>query len=124
MTASFPAVSSCQWGGPEGKGPGCLSKRPKLSLLTHLQVRARHSCYCLSSWTFSNILFLCRLTQDFHCNANNLKQELLRRRQLQVMGTTNILLAAPPAHPGYAQNAAMLAIRRHAANFAVSGLKH
>ncbi len=57
MTASFPAVSSCQWGGPEGKGPGCLSKRPKLSLLTHLQVRAVLGL-CLSSWTFSNMLSL------------------------------------------------------------------
>ena len=58
--------------------------------------------------------------QDFHCNANILKQELMRKRQLALMGSTNIMLPQPPAHPGYAQNAAMLAIRRHATNYVVS----
>lgn len=29
---------TCKWGGPEGRGPGCLSSRPKLSLLTHINV--------------------------------------------------------------------------------------
>lgn len=35
---------SCQWGGPEGLGPGCRSTRPKLSLLTHIHV----SLICLN----------------------------------------------------------------------------
>ncbi|KAI2807748.1 AT-rich interactive domain-containing protein 2 [Blomia tropicalis] len=91
MIESCSNIMNCLWGGPEGKGPGCLSKRPKLSLLTHLQ--------------------------DFHCNPNILKQELIRRKQLSTMGSTTIILPQPPAHPGYAQNAAMLAIRRHATNY-------
>ena len=28
----------CQWGGLEGKGPGCKIVRPRMSLLTHVQV--------------------------------------------------------------------------------------
>nr|XP_027204337.1 uncharacterized protein LOC113798053 [Dermatophagoides pteronyssinus] len=87
MTPSCPNFMNCLWGGAEGRGPGCLSKRPKLSLLTHLQ--------------------------DYHCNPNALKQELERKKQIASTGSTNIILPAPPAHPGYAQNAAMLAIRRY-----------
>ena len=41
MTPSCPNFMNCLWGGAEGRGPGCLSKRPKLSLLTHLQVFSR-----------------------------------------------------------------------------------
>jgi len=41
---------SCQWTGPNGSGPGCLTKRPKYSLLTHLN--------------------------DFHCNAAALERAL------------------------------------------------
>lgn len=29
-------ISSCLWSGPSGLGPGCVTKRPKFSLLTHL----------------------------------------------------------------------------------------
>ena len=38
MVASLADITSCIWGGPEGKGPGCQAKRPKFSLLTHIQV--------------------------------------------------------------------------------------
>lgn len=31
-------IMNCLWGSNEGTGPGCQSKRPRLSLLTHLQV--------------------------------------------------------------------------------------
>lgn len=30
------STCSCLWSGPNGSGPGCLTKRPKFSLLTHL----------------------------------------------------------------------------------------
>ncbi|UXI16063.1 hypothetical protein NH340_JMT02006 [Sarcoptes scabiei] len=86
MVDSCPQIMNCLWGGSEGRGPGCLSKRPKLSLLTHLQ--------------------------DFHCNPSVLKQESLRKQQLMTIGSSSIVLPQPPAHPGYGQNAAMLAIRR------------
>lgn len=111
MTPSFPNIMNCLWGGPEGKGPGCLAKRPKLSLLTHLQVFDSHV------WLFP--IFLTCSFQDFHCNPTIVKQELLRKRQLSLMGSTNVILPQPPAHPGYAQNAAMIAIRRHATNYVV-----
>lgn len=65
-------ISSCFWSGPQGSGPGCLTKRPKFSLLTHLN--------------------------DFHCNHTALN----RTQPVQ-----------PPEHPGYAPNAAVLAIKRH-----------
>ena len=31
-------MMKCQWGSPDGTGPGCKAMRPKYSLLTHLQV--------------------------------------------------------------------------------------
>ena len=43
-TATNNDELSCEWGGPHGMGPGCQSKRPRLSLLTHLQV----SLSCIS----------------------------------------------------------------------------
>lgn len=64
-------LSSCLWSGPNGSGPGCLTKRPKYSLLTHLN--------------------------DFHCSQAALEQPM-----------------RPPEHPGYAPNAAIFAIKRHA----------
>lgn len=70
-------VSSCLWSGPNGLGPGCLTKRPKYSLLTHLN--------------------------DFHCNPTALERALNRSQPIK-----------PPEHPGYAPNAALLAIKRHA----------
>ncbi|RWS15768.1 AT-rich interactive domain-containing protein 2-like protein [Dinothrombium tinctorium] len=83
---------SCQWGGPEGIGPGCQSSRPKLSLLTHLQ--------------------------DFHCNPTALHQAALRNQQIASTGSTSVSAPQPPpAHPGYAHNAALLAIKRHAINY-------
>ncbi|KAI1301266.1 AT-rich interactive domain-containing protein 2 [Halotydeus destructor] len=83
---------TCEWGGPGGLGPGCQSKRPKFSLLAHIQ--------------------------DFHCNALLLKQLAIRSQQLGKSGSTNLgLPQPPPAHPGYAQNAAMLAIKRHAVGY-------
>uniref|UniRef100_T1K5Q4 RFX-type winged-helix domain-containing protein n=2 Tax=Tetranychus urticae TaxID=32264 RepID=T1K5Q4_TETUR len=78
---------TCKWGGPEGRGPGCLSSRPKLSLLTHIN--------------------------DFHCNAAALQQSAIRRES----GVNVPSPVVPPAHPGYASNAALLAIRRHAINY-------
>lgn len=64
-------LSSCLWSGPNGSGPGCVTKRPKYSLLTHLN--------------------------DFHCSLAALEQPM-----------------RPPEHPGYAPNAAIFAIKRHA----------
>uniref|UniRef100_A0A6G1SLE5 ARID domain-containing protein C08B11.3 n=1 Tax=Aceria tosichella TaxID=561515 RepID=A0A6G1SLE5_9ACAR len=45
-------LSSCQWTGPKGSGPGCTTKRPKYSLLTHLN--------------------------DFHCNEAALQRAMSR----------------------------------------------
>lgn len=71
------ALSTCLWSSPNGSGPGCLTKRPKYSLLTHLN--------------------------DFHCNPTALERALNRSQPIK-----------PPEHPGYAPNAALLAIKRHA----------
>lgn len=84
------AMTSCLWSGPSGVGPGCRTKRPKYSLLTHLN--------------------------DFHCNPAVLQQCAMRNQQLTTTGSTAIQPPIkPPEHPGYAPNAALLAIKRHAA---------
>jgi len=77
----------CSWGSPEGTGPGCKSLRPKYSLLTHLQ--------------------------DFHCGVQQLQQAARRNQQLATKGVTDVPQIVPPAHPGYANNAAFMAIKRH-----------
>lgn len=51
------ALSSCQWSGPNGSGPGCLTKRPKYSLLTHLN--------------------------DFHCNTSALERALSKSEPIK-----------------------------------------
>uniref|UniRef100_T1JB82 ARID domain-containing protein n=1 Tax=Strigamia maritima TaxID=126957 RepID=T1JB82_STRMM len=66
--------------------------RQRLSLMTHLQ--------------------------DRHCNDNMLRLQATRRQQLSQMGSSTIPPPAPPPpHPGYAPNAAVQAIRRHALEF-------
>lgn len=80
-------MMKCVWGGPDGTGPGCKSLRPKYSLLTHLQ--------------------------DFHCG-----KLLLEQAAQRVPGGYNPPpQIVPPAHPGYANNAAFMAIKRHSANW-------
>ena len=53
--------------------------------------------------------------QDRHCNEQALKLAALRRRHKLKFGSvpTNLLPPPAPQHPGYAPNAAMLAIKRH-----------
>ena len=53
--------------------------------------------------------------QDRHCNEQALKLAILRRQHKLKFGTVPANLLPPPApqHPGYAPNAAMLAIKRH-----------
>jgi len=97
MPKTFPNMMTCYWGGMQGAGPGCVSKRPKLSLLTHIL--------------------------DFHCNPNILHQTMIRKQQLGTNSSKSnvnpvVTVHTPPAHPGYAHNAAYLAIRRHATNYA------
>ncbi|XP_015928872.1 AT-rich interactive domain-containing protein 2 isoform X1 [Parasteatoda tepidariorum] len=72
---------------------GCDSmRRKRFSLLTHLQ--------------------------DWHCNEKVLHVEALRRKQLSQQGKTTISPPQmPPPHPGYAPDAAFLAIRRHALQY-------
>ncbi|XP_055929497.1 AT-rich interactive domain-containing protein 2-like isoform X2 [Argiope bruennichi] len=72
---------------------GCDSmKRRRFSLLTHLQ--------------------------DWHCNERVLHIQALRRKQLSQQGKTSIAPPQmPPPHPGYAPDAALLAIRRHALQY-------
>jgi hypothetical protein len=50
-------LSSCKWTGPKGSGPGCSTKRPKYSLLTHLN--------------------------DFHCNEAALQRALSRSEPIK-----------------------------------------
>lgn len=50
-------LSSCLWSSPTGSGPGCLTKRPKYSLLTHLN--------------------------DFHCNPSALERSRTRSDPIQ-----------------------------------------
>ncbi|KAF0301609.1 SWI/SNF nucleosome remodeling complex component [Amphibalanus amphitrite] len=53
--------------------------------------------------------------QDRHCPEQMLRLMRRRREQLQATGKTDIPTpSAPPPHPGYANNAALQAIRRHA----------
>ncbi|XP_054721643.1 LOW QUALITY PROTEIN: AT-rich interactive domain-containing protein 2-like [Uloborus diversus] len=72
---------------------GCDSmKRRRFSLLTHLQ--------------------------DWHCNERVLHTQALRRKQISQQGKTSIAPPQmPPPHPGYAPDAALLAIRRHALQY-------
>lgn len=72
---------------------GCDSmKRRRFSLLTHLQ--------------------------DWHCNERVLHTQAMRRKQLSQQGKTSIPPPQmPPPHPGYAPDAALLAIRRHALQY-------
>ncbi|KAG8198532.1 hypothetical protein JTE90_026435 [Oedothorax gibbosus] len=72
---------------------GCDSmKRRRFSLLTHLQ--------------------------DWHCNERVLHIQALRRKQISQQGKTSIAPPQmPPLHPGYAPDAALLAIRRHALQY-------
>lgn len=72
---------------------GCdTMKRRRFSLLTHLQ--------------------------DWHCNERALHLQAVRRKQLTQQGKTTIAPPQPPPpHPGYAPDAALLAIRRHALQY-------
>ncbi|XP_077530094.1 brahma associated protein 170kD [Haemaphysalis longicornis] len=64
-------------------------KRRRLSLFTHLQ--------------------------DRHCNEQVLQIQAVRRQQISQFGKASLPPPAqPPPHPGYAPDAAFLAIRRHA----------
>ncbi|GFY37340.1 hypothetical protein TNIN_33391 [Trichonephila inaurata madagascariensis] len=72
---------------------GCDSmKRKRFSLLTHLQ--------------------------DWHCNERVLHTQAMRRRQVEQQGKTSLAPPPkPPPHPGYAPDAAVLAIKRHALQY-------
>lgn len=56
--------------------------------------------------------------QDWHCNERVLHTQAMRRKQLSQQGKTSIAPPqTPPPHPGYAPDAALLAIRRHALQY-------
>merc|ERR1719350_566682 len=68
-------------------------KRKRFSLMTHLQ--------------------------DRHCHPQLMKLMAVRRVQIAQSGKSDVPLPpAPPPHPGYAPNAALHAIKRHAVEFA------
>jgi len=68
-------------------------KRKRFSLMTHLQ--------------------------DRHCHPQLMKLMAVRRVQIAQTGKSEVPLPpAPPPHPGYAPNAALHAIKRHAVEFA------
>ncbi|CAB3363154.1 Hypothetical predicted protein [Cloeon dipterum] len=53
-----------------------------------------------------------------HCNNETMKAVAARRKQMAMSGKTEIPAPAqPPPHPGYAPNAALHAIKRHALEF-------
>jgi len=67
-------------------------KRKRFSLMTHLQ--------------------------DRHCHPQLMKLMAVRRVQIAQSGKSDVPLPpAPPPHPGYAPNAALHAIKRHAVEF-------
>jgi AT-rich interactive domain-containing protein 2 len=67
-------------------------KRKRFSLMTHLQ--------------------------DRHCHPQLMKLMAVRRVQMATNGKSDVPLPpAPPPHPGYAPNAALHAIKRHALEF-------
>lgn len=67
-------------------------KRKRFSLMTHLQ--------------------------DRHCHPQLMKLMAVRRVQIMQNGRSDVPLPpAPPPHPGYAPNAALHAIKRHAQEF-------
>jgi len=67
-------------------------KRKRFSLMTHLQ--------------------------DRHCHPQLMKLMAVRRVQIMQSGKSDVPLPpAPPPHPGYAPNAALHAIKRHAQEF-------
>lgn len=67
-------------------------KRKRFSLMTHLQ--------------------------DRHCHPQLMKLMAVRRVQMAQQGKSDVPLPpAPPPHPGYAPNAALHAIKRHALEF-------
>merc|ERR1719203_2088222 len=67
-------------------------KRKRFSLMTHLQ--------------------------DRHCHPQLMKLMAVRRVQISQSGKSDVPLPpAPPPHPGYAPNAALHAIKRHAVEF-------
>jgi AT-rich interactive domain-containing protein 2 len=66
-------------------------KRKRFSLMTHLH--------------------------DKHCNTEVMKQSLTRRKQVSQGGKVEPPPPAPTTHPGYAPDAALHAIKRHALEF-------
>ncbi|XP_020300893.1 AT-rich interactive domain-containing protein 2 isoform X3 [Pseudomyrmex gracilis] len=70
------------------------------------------SCDALKRRRFSLMTHL----YDRHCNADTMT---MRRKQLTVTGKTEVATSTPPTphHPGYAPNAALHAIKRHALEF-------
>ncbi|CAN7975657.1 unnamed protein product [Ixodes persulcatus] len=95
-TPSAVFYHACKVHIPEGEGDlNCQweacddMKRRRLSLFTHLQ--------------------------DRHCNEQVLQIQAVRRQQISQFGKASLPPPAqPPPHPGYAPDAAFLAIRRHA----------
>lgn len=56
--------------------------------------------------------------QDRHCHPQLMKLMAVRRVQIAQSGKSDVPLPpAPPPHPGYAPNAALHAIKRHAVEF-------
>ncbi|XP_015111590.1 AT-rich interactive domain-containing protein 2 isoform X5 [Diachasma alloeum] len=112
-----PNAYLCEW-------RGCL-KQFKTSHEVYLHVCEAHcptgpeeilclwaSCDGLKRRRFSLMTHL----YDRHCNAESMSQ---RRKQLTAAGKTEVAstTASTPHHPGYAPNAALHAIKRHALEF-------
>ncbi|XP_028968254.1 AT-rich interactive domain-containing protein 2 [Galendromus occidentalis] len=63
-------------------------------------------------------LSLCTHVQERHCSDNHLQIQAIRRQQINQFGTASLPAPQqPPPHPGYAPDAAVHAIRRHAHSF-------
>ncbi|KAL6969111.1 AT-rich interactive domain-containing protein 2 [Sarracenia purpurea var. burkii] len=95
-------------------------KRKRFSLMTHLYDRhcnpevSREQTgleIVLRPYRFVNLIFSFLIPID-------LKMMAVRRKQISINGRSEIPPPpAPPPHPGYAPNAALHAIKRHALEF-------
>lgn len=74
-------------------------------------------CSCSGMDSLFDLLYLrpkLSLFQEVHCAEHALKAAALRRYEISMCGHSNIPEPrAPPPHPGYPPDAAIVAIRRH-----------
>jgi AT-rich interactive domain-containing protein 2 len=96
----------CQWDRCDNM------KRKRFSLMTHL-----HDKHCNTEVRVLDYLSVRQLTKRIRCRFQVMKQSLTRRKQVSQGGKVEPPPPAPTTHPGYAPDAALHAIKRHALEF-------